>query len=275
MLVYNNPKIRYVDMCKYIDDNIYSGNYDELKVFDYLCYISNMLASQHSMFKYVKDYEDFSVYMASRIYMRLTKETQFGDNPKLEKIKSVLNYAKKILYPTRFDFIKEHHPEELSKSTDEHTNVYDLKYYISRTTDELDKCDFNVCLNDTVNTIRKFFEDNTLYCNRTDFRFIYISCLLSFLSSITLKNVDIKRMREFKRESSITDSLLNSLYNKEADSVILYGLDPSMKPLITVLTRRIKRIISIDLSRTTHTYIPEYVNTQNLLLSDILEGEQN
>lgn len=269
MLVYNNPKIRYVDMCKYIDDNIYNNTYDETKVYDYLCYIIQMLAKQNNLFKSTRDYEDFSIYMASKVFLRLVNKRQFEENSSLEKIKSVLNYIKRTINFHRYDYCNEFNLNEPFKFDDITTNMDSLKYHISRSVDELNKCEFEVCLQDVIKTTKKFVYSLPMKKSNTELRDIYISCLLTFLNSITLKRVDIQRINSFKRDTSFSVELLIKLYNEESQNIILYHLDSSMKPFITVLVRRIKRLIAIDLSRSTHTYIPEYINIQNLLLSNL------
>ena len=269
MLVYNNPKIRYVDMCKYIDDNIYNNTYDETKVYDYLCYIIQMLAKQNNLFKSTRDYEDFSIYMASKVFLRLVNKRQFEENSSLEKIKSVLNYIKRTINFHRYDYCNEFNLNEPFKFDDITSNMDGLKYHISRSVDELNKCEFEVCLQDVIKTTKKFVYNLPMNKSNTELRDIYISCLLTFLNSITLKRVDIQRINSFKRDTSFSVELLIKLYNEESQNIILYHLDSSMKPFITVLVRRIKRLIAIDLSRSTHTYIPEYINIQNLLLSNL------
>lgn len=269
MLVYNNPKIRYVDMCKYIDDNIYNNTYDETKVYDYLCYIIQMLAKQNNLFKSTRDYEDFSIYMASKVFLRLVNKRQFEENSSLEKIKSVLNYIKRTINFHRYDYCNEFNLNEPFKFDDITSNMDSLKYHISRSVDELNKCEFEVCLQDVIKTMKKFVYNLPMNKSNTELRDIYISCLLTFLNSITLKRVDIQRINSFKRDTSFSVELLTKLYNEESQNIILYHLDSSMKPFITVLVRRIRRLIAIDLSRSTHTYIPEYINIQNLLLSNL------
>ena len=55
---------------------------------------------------------------------------------------------------------------------------------------------------------------------------LYMSCLLSFLSSITPKNSDLERIRNFKLEQHRNYDLQDLLENNfSEDDVILYHLD--------------------------------------------------
>ena len=98
MLFEKDPKTRYVDMAIYIDNHIYSGDFDEELVYQYLYFLVYMLAKKKRYFSSEKVYDDFAIWFATKMYVRLTDPRQFDENEKLDKITSVLNYIKGILY---------------------------------------------------------------------------------------------------------------------------------------------------------------------------------
>lgn len=107
-------RLKITDMCKYIDANIYKETFDEELIFKYLTTIIKSLALHKGFFKNIQDYEPYSLMTATRLYLRLTDKRQFlpNDNPnKLDKVKSVLNMIKSLLYPCKIDFQKQFYAE--------------------------------------------------------------------------------------------------------------------------------------------------------------------
>ena len=70
-MFFEKPKVRYVDMCMYIDDHVYTDDYDQTLVYQYLYHIILMLAIKRDYFSSSKVTEDFSLYAASTSYVRL------------------------------------------------------------------------------------------------------------------------------------------------------------------------------------------------------------
>jgi hypothetical protein len=77
-------------------------------IFEYLYHLIEMLAYKAKFFSRYQYYEDFALYAASDIFIRLKNPKQFeydgNGNPKLKKIKSILNYIKAVLYAKKVDF---------------------------------------------------------------------------------------------------------------------------------------------------------------------------
>ena len=275
-MFFEKPDVRYVDMCIYIDEHIYNGDYDQTTVYQYLYHIIRMLAVKRNYFDSVKLTDDFSIYASSIYFMRLLDARQFEDNPSIEPIRSILNYIRKTLYSIRRDYVNKYLPENEVSLDIEYLNIdndaFDL--YVSSKIDFAGKFEFGNYL-ESVDTIVKEslksipYRSNTIMWNN-----IYISCMLSLISSITLKNRDIKRLNNFKRPNSLTDELLNELYlNERYTSTVLYHLDDSMHNYITVLTNKVRHRLSQDLSQSLHTPSPTFITMKNLLMSNILEQE--
>ena len=118
--------IRPVDMCIYIDNHIYEPDFDPEKIFNYLYNLFYTLSIKKRFFNNEKDYDNYSLYAATEVYLRLTNKKQFlpeGDPRKLKKIKSILNYIKHTMYPIKVTyqskeysniFKSDHHDEDLT-----------------------------------------------------------------------------------------------------------------------------------------------------------------
>lgn len=273
-MFFDKPNVKYVDMCIYIDNNVYEKNHDQELIYQYLYHLCHMFATKRNYFNTVKLNDDFALYAASKYYMRLTNENQFGDNKTLEPIKSILNYIKKTLYGIRADFYKEYAYEVPIIDTIEINKLDDFRCSMNRALDSLYKCDFKFDLGTTHRTIHTFLKHIPYKENTPIWNNIYISVLLSLLNSITLPNREIKRVNGFKRAQSINNTIIDDLYQKQLDDcVILFHLNDGMYDYVKVLVNRVRHVISIELSQTLHTYIPAYMNIQNLIDYNIEEGE--
>lgn len=279
MIYKKDPKVKYTDMCIYIDKYIYSGDFDEEKVYEYLYLIISMLAHKGKFFYRTEDYENFSLYMATHIYNRLTnpKQFQFDENgkPKIEKIKSVLNYIKKIINPIRINYQQEFYDQSITQLSDDDIRYYEqfsLAAKLSEQTSYESTKAFNDCFEDIVLTIRKFLEKNLPYKKDTKvWKNIYLSCLLSFINSITISTAERNRINalatDFKKVKAI-EKLYES-QSRDENQIVLYHIDPKLKDFVVVLMRRLKSAIAKDLSIAMHTNIPSEENLKNILFSEI------
>ena len=274
-MFFEKPDIRYVDMCIYIDDHIYTDDYSEELVYQYLFHIISMLTIKRNYFNNKHDIEDFSLFAASSYYMRLTDKRQFEDNTELEKIKSILNYITKTLFAIRQKYCKQYVFEREIPSDDVIEVDSDaFSMYVQHRLDTIGKIDFKGCLGDTDDFISEYLKDIPYPKGTTLWTNIYISCMLSLLNSITLRNKDIKRIENFKRPNTLNDNLLTKLYiNERYNSIILYHLDDSMYNYIMVLTNKIRHKLSKELSQALHTYTTPYITMKNLLMSNTTEDK--
>lgn len=71
------PKIKYTDMCIYVDTNINKENANSEKIYDYLVMLSYMLAVKRRFFNREDYYDRFANYFATIIYNRMTDKRQF------------------------------------------------------------------------------------------------------------------------------------------------------------------------------------------------------
>lgn len=278
-MLYEKPKnVRYTDMAMYIDEHIYSGDYDEDLVFIYLYHLAYMLARNNKWFKKADYYDNYAVYTATRVYMRLINPKQYelkeDGEPKMSKLKSCLNYMKMIAYPCKVDFEQMEYGQTLIESeTDEYSMQYTFAAQLSDSVDKMNLVEFNYCLGDIIKTARNYIDKIPYRTQSKKWENIYLSCLLTYLNSITLKNKDINRIQGLKNKKNAIYSL-EDLYAEEIkDSVILYHLNDNMHDYIYVLTKCMRKAMANDLSYLLHTYVPSNSNMQNLIFNE-LTGEQ-
>lgn len=264
--------VRYVDMAIYIDEHVYEENFDANLIFDYIYQLINMLAHKASLFKNKQYYEDFALKSATSIYMRLTNKKQFefdeNGQPKLPRVKSVLNYIKKTLYAMKVDFEQEEYEKvqpELEAAYS-YSEEYSLHNRLMESVDRLRVTDFSICMHDVCKTIKSYLSHIPYRNDRSTWENIYLSCLLSLLNSITLSNKNKKRISRLGERA--TPEIIYSIYEQERlDQVILFRLDESMRGYINILTNSIRHLIAKDLASCLDIYVPSEVGIQNLLKS--------
>ena len=282
-MIYEMPDMRYVDMCIYIDNTAYKENLTEEEqntIFQYLYFVSYMLASKAKFFAKAEYYDDFAIYCATNVFLRLRNPKQFEydeeGNPKLKRVKSVLNYIKKTIDPRRVDFQQQFYTQIYSNTSYEDV-VYDCEYsfsdMLSDSIDELSMVEFNLCLGDIIKTARAFLSTIPYYTDKAMWNNIYTSVMLTFLNHVTLSNKDITRIKNLKFGLDNREHYLDNLYDQQTrDGTILYHLDENMKDYITVLTKELKHVIAKDLSLSLSQYIPGNSGMRMLIDSELTGG---
>ena len=241
--MYRKPtNISYTDMCIYIDTHIYD-DYDENLVFEYLYHIVKMLATKGGYFSNYKEYDDFAIYGASSLFLRLTTQKD------LPRVKSILNYAKKVVYPLKVDFMNsEYSPiPKVPENADELT--YNFDNVISRQVSSLNLSDFGMTMMDVKSTCRKLLSTIPYDMNSSEWSNIYVSVMLSFLNSVTLRNRSIRRLEHLEDTHFIREYHLDNFYeNEREEEPILFHLPSHMSNYISVLSRQLRSMIAKDLS---------------------------
>lgn len=245
------PKIRYVDMCIYIDEHIYEKDHDVEKIFDYLQMLFYALATKKRFFHKERDYDEYSLYAASNLYMRLTNKNQFlpDDDPKkIPKIKSVLNYIKKTLYPMKVNYqqdnfdqvmVDEIHGEGLSEVLDSN-----MESMLRSGTDGLLQVEVTEYLSSIPKIIKKFLQETPYSNDRKMMHNLYISCLITLLRSVTLSNYNHSRL--FKNDEyklSADNMITDMMYEESVNAPIAWHLDKGMEDYVGVLVNKIKKLI--------------------------------
>lgn len=273
-MTYNKPKgIRYVDMCIYVDEHIYDDKKDNDLLFQYIYHIVNMVAHKRKYFNRARYYDEYSLYVATKVYMRYLNKKQFeldeNGNPKLSKIKSVLNYIKSISYAKKVEFEQQFYAQTFNDTNDFIVSPNNFKSTINSYTDSLCYCDYILYLDDISKTIRHYVYSQR-YLDKEFMNEIYLSCLLSFISFITLSNKVKKKIRSIGLNVYSNVEVIDKLYTKERNNfVILFGLDNSYYNLIHVLVMNIKHLIVQDLNMLSKSYMISDGEMQHMLMQSV------
>ena len=277
--LFEHPDLSYVEMCMHIDENIMRSDLtdeEETTIFQYLYLIIHMLAYKQQYFQNLKQYEDFAVYGATRIYMRYQASKAKGST--LKPVKSVLNYIKKTINFLRIDFTQSEYSQcggSTEEEVEECNSEYSFRDKMSDSIDALSMVEFNCCLGDIIKTAKAFLKQIPYYSDKKTWLNIYTSCMLTFLNSVTLPRRKIEQVRNLKESAQVKERYLDDLYIKEAEnSTILYHLDESMRDYITVLTRELKHAIAKDLSLQSSTYVSGNSGVRMLIEDELRHNSQ-
>lgn len=245
--------VRVVDMCIYIDNNVYKEQYDETKIYEYLYSIVYLLSVKHKLFTEWSDYEPFSLYAAGKLYLRLTDKRQFlpeNDKKRLAKITSILNYIKTVLHPYVVDYQQENYAQYWSIDDEDIYSAIDHAGCTKtlQDTNGILRVEVEQYLSRISTTIQSLLKRTPYSNNRSVSKNIYMSCLLTLLKSMTLSKENAARLNNRLSKGNCTDYLLEVLYRMESSTAVtLYHLPDSMHNYIATLTNRIRKLISEDL----------------------------
>lgn len=281
MIYKKDPKVRYVDMCKYIDDHIYTDSYDEKLVYEYLYHLTAMLAAKKRFFNNSKDYDEFGLYCATRLMLRLVDKRQFlsDDDPKkLEKVDSILNYAKATLYPMKVTYQKTYF---LQSFEDDSADIFDRDSIKGRmlsqsidSTSGLIRAEFEYYLSKIGQTIKGFLKNSPYIKDKRLMHNIYMSVTLTILNQMTLSNESMEKLKNSTRANR--DDYIDELYAHElSDSLILYHCDDSLQNYIMVLVSKIKSLICDDLEQLLGSHQMSDSVVKSILTSSLSEITQN
>ena len=117
-MLYKKPSsLKYTEMCIYIDQNVPKianpGEYPDIEdtVYNYLWLLVKALAIKKCMFQKFEDYDGYSFYAATRLFLALRKnylnQGKTIKGKQIKPIKSCLNYTKALLYPMKIEYQRE------------------------------------------------------------------------------------------------------------------------------------------------------------------------
>lgn len=284
-MIYTKPKdVTYTQMAMFIDEHAYDENASDEQnnlIFEYIFHLVSMLAYKAKFFSRYQYYEDFALYVASAVYLRLKNPRQFKYNqngePKLKRVKSILNYIKTILYPKKVDFEQEHYDQTFSKVDNEELNSdvgigYTFADSLVDSIDDLSKVNFKLCLGDITKTIRSYIYNLPFRNDKVFINNLYLSCLLTFLSSITPRTNELERISRLKlaqhREIEIDELLIDQF---DLDDVILFHIDGRYKKYVYLLTKEVKHLIANDLSLILENELGSESMMKSFLIKDIMD----
>ena len=250
-MIYRKPiGVSYVDMCIYIDDNVYSDTYDENTVFEYLYHISLMLAKKGKYFSNNQDYDNFSIFSATKLFLRLIYKRE------LKPVVSILNYAKKVLPLYKVDYQNSEYSNVTINPKLADEKNYTFNNILSTQMLDFHLCDFALALGNIPKTCENFLstipypKDSSMWMN------IYLSVLMTLLDMITLTKYERKKLSHLEDTSYLRDYHEPEMYDrKSCSSPVLYHLPSSMSNYISVLARQVKHLVAQELSDILNTRI--------------------
>lgn len=276
-MIYEKPRdVRYVDMAIWVDANAYNEGCNQETLYEYLFHLARMISRKRRLFEKSTEFDDFAVYAASRYFFRLMDKRQFeideNGDPRMPRIKSILNYIKKTIYPVKVDFLDEMRKSAKVEENSEESELA-LHNILQESINGINVAEFDIYLNDIAKTVREYFNKIPKKIKSAEWQNIYISCLLSFINSITLRKGFVKNVSHFINESRLKPETLEKMYRVERDDgVILFHLPESMEGYITVLVNGMRKAIAEDLSSILHENIGTDTMSKDLLIQSLMDN---
>lgn len=273
-MTYNKPSnITYSQMAIYVDTHIYEENHDEELCFKYLYFLSHLVALKGKYFKRVNDYDAFSIYCASQVFLRYRKKD-------LPPIKSCLNYIRRVAYPFKVEYQKGIFAQEFSNESMRDGNVKSLSYDENlkaiNQQKQLLNIDSEYYLERISSVIREIVSKSPYSKDRLTKQLLYINCLLNLSYQLSLSNHS-KRKKKYKENLlKLADEDIRDIYSKEIKNqkIILFHLDNSMSNEISILITKIKKRVVEDLLYLVHDYETDDIVLKNILASP-LNGDKD
>ena len=243
---------KYTTMCMEFDEEFYSGHRDDDKLFKYMYLVFYMLACKSGYFRDFRDFDKYAQYAAKTIYQRYLKKEKNGI-----RIKSLLNYAKSCKGHLKTDYQKEEF-QEVTQKDDADVSAYGIAYR-QEIQNEYTQSDMQEEIEDSISNIKKIFYDvihNYKYTkNEVEEKNLYISCLLTMISSITLRDTALKKLDSKSQDSAtMSEYLLKQFQKEREEEPILWQLDESYKDIIKLLVNKIRVEMSEEINSIRSSY---------------------
>ena len=276
-----SKKMKITDMCIWIDSNAYKEGVDKNQLFEYLYNISISISIKNKLLPQWSDYEPFALYLATQTYLRLVNPKQFlpEDNPKrMKKVKSVLNYIKRIMYPMIVNYQKQNFAQRFEAGINEDLDNCHIKIYhalqanVKKQSSYFLKVEFEHCLKSISFSIKEVLKTTPYVKDKLMMHQMYQSCLLTILNQFTLSNKNKERLDTRVNGNYKLSDFINQIYEEEQeDSIILFRLDPNLKNYISTLVKRIRKTILKDLRMLINDSEP----TDEIIKAVLMESSQN
>lgn len=279
-MTYSKPyDVRYVDMCIYIDQNIYENTYDSDKVYQYLYLLVYMLATKKRLCKNGDEYDRFSLFSATQLYLRLTNKLQFEFNDsgerKLPLVKGILNYINKKLDFLAIDFRNSEYYQYLVVEKEHFDPSYNFETLVSSNVDDLSLTEFSITLEDSSNISKAFLRTLPYNQDSVEWQNIYISTFLTLVNMLTPSSITQKRIDRANNSDGLSAKQLEQIIEDESeDAVILFHLDESYHDYVLLLVRQVKYVIGKDLSESLQTNVCNDYNLIRYSVQDYIRTEE-
>lgn len=229
MATYVKPKnVRVSDICAYVNKYFSTDELSNEDLYKDLYYIAVALAKQRKLFYRWKSavdmYDEFGLYVASELYMRLQKSG---------RLENVLNYVSASLQPLFLHFVKEFgYSKECFGQSDV---VWECPVVdINVNAKSLYKVEFSSCLEDVCKSLRSVVSKSM--CASDNYLNVYVSCLL------TLHNFIVGMRNRMKCEGADISDVYSDF------EVTLFRLNDDYADRVRLLVRKAINNIAVDLS---------------------------
>lgn len=227
--------MRFVDLAIWIDKNFYTENRDEDTAFKYMYILAYMLSTKAGYFNTDEDYDDFASYLAWSTYQRMVDTNK-------PPIKSVLNYMKNIMYFRKNSFCRETFSQVIDPEYDKTWNGDLYKEKCMSQLEAENKEIIKLFIIDVVNNIPQLIKLNIPAVYKNDkilFNNIYISVLLTLLSSVTLPYNNYNHI-DNRRDKTPAFNDVNYFYKHQNTEIILWQLPDDMQTVIKIILNKVK-----------------------------------
>lgn len=261
--------MRYVDLCIYIDKTFYTPERDDSKCFEYMCILAYMLANKANYFTSTDDYTAYACFLAQSTYQRMA-------NPNKVKIKSVLNYMRSIMYFRKVSYLRDSFSEVIDP---EYNKEWNSDLYIEKETKRLESKNHYLLqelIFDILQSIPQVIKDNipeVYKRNKLTFRRLYLSCLISFLSQITL-NKDREDYYEAKQETVTTFNDSEYLNKHRGDNLRYWRISSDLEPVVKIVLNKTKHSLIQDIYETMDEFKIDQDELEDLNFN-LIQGEQD
>lgn len=253
-------------MCIWIDNNAYKESCDDLLLYEYLYHISYMLAVKGCYFDSGSRYDEFALFSANKLLLRLRHPKQYEQQTNLPIVKSILNYAKRVIYPYKVEYEQETYIQLPNTDTITFSD-FDLAEAMLDETNIMERIEFSLTLGSVCNVIRDHLRKIPYRRNSSEWLNIYTSCLLTFMDSITISNRDLQCIKEKKFR---LNDVMNRYYTElRYRKPILYHLDDSMSNYISVLVNEIRHVLASQLSFQLRSYTSSESASKSIIYNSI------
>ena len=227
--------VSYTDMCIWIDKNIHDPDCDVDTAYKYIWLLANMLACKAKYFINFNDYQNFSSYLATDVFLRLR-------NKEKKPIKSVLNYMKSILYFRKCMYCDETFSEVIDVSRSQYDNFNEdlFKDRFKNSLESYNHVTLELIIGDILEAMPEIIKSNisdSYKVNKRIYENIYISALLSSLNRIVLSNDKLEYLHSKHTKQSKFDDIKFYSKNKDSD-LILWHLPKELESVVNVIVNR-------------------------------------
>ena len=227
------------------------------------------------------DYEPFALYLATQAYLRLVNPKQFlpdNDPKKMKKVKSILNYIKRIMYPMIVNYQKQNFAQRFESGINEDLdNCHDkikqeLQIRVRKQNSHFMRIDFENCLKRISFSAKEILKTTPYSKDRLMMHQLYQSCLLTLLNQFTLSNKNKERLNNRIKGNYKINDFIDQIYGEEQEnSVILFRLPEHMENYVSTLVKRIRKSLLKDL----RMLIDDAEPTDEIIKAVMMEGISN